>query len=166
MSPNPDDTLDLHFSRLIPVPRVEVWRAWTEPARLMPWFCPRPWQTSDCTIDLRPGGRFYTLMQSPEGQTFPNEGCYLEVVPLERLVWTNALLAGYRPAPLAQSDGASDGNAFAFSACIALADAAGGTRYSATVWHADARGRQRHAEMGFEQGWSAALDQMVAMIRA
>ena len=37
-------------------------------------------------------------MRSPEGKEFPNIGCYLEVVPNERLVWTDALLPGYRPA--------------------------------------------------------------------
>jgi uncharacterized protein YndB with AHSA1/START domain len=52
----------------------------------------------DCEIDLRPGGIFRTTMRSPEGEEFPNFGCYLEVIPNEQLIWTNALQPGYRPA--------------------------------------------------------------------
>src|SRR5665647_594881 len=91
--------LDLSFERFVDVPKEPIWRAWTQPQHLKPWFCPLPWTTIDCEIDLRPGGLFRTVMRSPEGQEFPNIGCYLEVVENERLVWTNALLPGFRPAP-------------------------------------------------------------------
>ena len=49
---------------------------------------------------------------------------------------------------------------------IELADREGGTLYTATVKHADEKGCQTHAAMGFEQGWGVALDQMVAMIQS
>jgi hypothetical protein len=55
---------------------------------------PAPWTTVDCEIDLHSGGIFRTVMRSPEGQTFPNIGRYLEVVENERLVWTNAVAPG------------------------------------------------------------------------
>lgn len=48
----------------------------------------------DCQIDLRPGGLFRVVMQSPEGEDYPNAGCYLEIVPNQRLVWTAALASG------------------------------------------------------------------------
>lgn len=159
-----DPKLDLSFTRLIDVPRALVWRAWTEPALLMPWFCPLPWKTVACDIDLRPGGLFRTTMQSPDGTEFPNAGCYLEIVAEEKLVWTNALLPGFRPS-LPSATCGSDDTSFMFTAMIELADEAGGTRYRATVLHADAAGAQKHAEMGFEAGWGAALDQLVAMIK-
>lgn len=76
----PDSRLDLQFERIIDVPKELVWKAWTSPEHLMPWFCPLPWTTIDCEIDLRPGGIFRTVMRSPEGQEFPNVGCYLEVI--------------------------------------------------------------------------------------
>ena len=94
-----DPKLDLVFERVVDVPREIVWAAWTKPEHVRVWFCPAPWSVSDCEIDLRPGGIFRTVMRSPEGKDFPNVGCYLEVVPNERLVWTDALLPGYRPSP-------------------------------------------------------------------
>ncbi len=92
-----DGHLDLVLTRYTKLPRALLWRCWTEPEHLMPWFCPLPWKTIDCEIDLRPGGIFRSTMLSPEGKEFPNTGCYLEVVKHERLVWTDALLPGYRP---------------------------------------------------------------------
>jgi len=160
----PNPKLDLTFTRVIDVPRHLVWRAWTEPQRLMPWFCPLPWKTIDCEIDLRPGGIFRTTMQSPEGNEFPGTGCYLVVEPNEKLVWTNALAPGYRPSYVPEKCGTDD-TGFMFTAMIELADEGQGTRYTATVIHADEAGCKRHAEMGFEAGWGAALDQLVAMIQ-
>ena len=157
-----DSKLDLCFTRVVDVPRPLVWRAWTEPELLKPWFCPLPWKTIDCEIDLRPGGIFRTTMQSPEGIEFPNAGCYLEVVPNEKLVWTNALLPGYRPSKPAATCGSEDAGVM-FTAMVEQADQGQGTRYTATVIHADEAGCNKHAAMGFEGGWGAALDQLVAM---
>lgn len=93
---NPE--LDLVLERVVDVPRELVWAAWTTPELLKPWFCPLPWKTVGCEIDLRAGGVFRTVMQSPEGQQFPNIGCYLEIIKNEKLVWTNALEPDFRPA--------------------------------------------------------------------
>ncbi len=159
-----DAKLDLTFQRMVDVPKERIWRAWTEPALLMPWFCPLPWKTIEAEIDLRPGGIFRTTMLSPEGQTFPNLGCYVEVIPNQKLVWTNALLPGFRPSASSPSCGDAQAD-FKFTAIIELADHAGGTRYTATVIHADEAGCSQHAAMGFEGGWGTALDQLVAMVK-
>ncbi len=160
----PNPLLDLRFSRVIDVPKALVWRAWTEPALLLPWFCPLPWKAIACDIDLRPGGVFHTTFQSPEGREFPNPGCYLEIVPNQKLVWTNALSPGFRPSLMTATCG-SDDDGFMFTAMVELADHADGTLYTATVIHADEAGAQKHAAMGFEAGWGAALDQLVAMVK-
>jgi uncharacterized protein YndB with AHSA1/START domain len=158
-------SMDLHFQRDVAVPKGLVWRAWTEPALLMQWFCPRPWQTIACEIDLRPGGVFKTTMQSPEGMQFPNSGTYLEVLPNQRLVWTNALLPGFRPVPNTPVGESAVGH-FHFTAIIELADLGEqGTRYTATVLHGDEASCKKHEAMGFETGWGIALDQMVSMIQ-
>jgi uncharacterized protein YndB with AHSA1/START domain len=156
--------LDLSFTRIVDVPKASIWRAWTEPALLPLWFCPLPWKTIAAEIDLRPGGLFSSTMQSPEGQNFPNIGCYLEIIPNQKLVWTNALLPGFRPSPASPTCGEENVD-FKFTAAIELADHPQGTVYTATVTHADEAGCKQHAAMGFEQGWGMALDQMVAMIK-
>ena len=146
--------LDLVLERVVDVPRELVWAAWTKPEHLMKWFTPAPWTTTDCEIDLRPGGIFRTTMRSPEGEEFPNIGCYLEVVPNERLVFTDALLPGYRPAE----------EPF-FTAIVMLEPHGTGTRYTAIGLHRDEAGRKKHEEMGFHEGWGKALDQLVAVVK-
>ncbi len=154
MNFKPDPKLDLVLERVIDVPRELVWAAWTKPEHVKKWFTPAPWTVADCEIDLRPGGMFRTTMRSPEGKEFPNVGCYLEVVPNERLVWTDALLPGYRPAP----------NPF-MSAVVLLKPEGKGTHYTAIAIHRDEAGRKQHEEMGFQEGWGKALDQLVALAK-
>ncbi|WP_137389443.1 SRPBCC family protein [Rhodoligotrophos defluvii] len=149
-----DPKLDLMLERDIDVPVERVWQAWTTPAQIREWFVPKPWTIASCEIDLRPGGAFNTVMRSPEGEEFPNMGCYLEVVPNERLIWTDTLLAGYRPAP----------KPF-FTAALLLAPNGSGTRYTAIAMHGEEAARQRHEDMGFHDGWGTVLDQLVAFIK-
>ena len=161
--PNPE--LDLTFERVVDVPRELLWQAWTTPELLMPWFCPLPWKTVACEIDLRPGGRFHTVMQSPEGQKFPNDGCYLEIINNEKLVWTNALEPGFRPAKQPEASLGHECAEFLMTATIALEPHANGTKYTALVQHADKQARVKHEKMGFYEGWGTCLDQLVAIIK-
>ena len=148
------DDRDLVLTRLLQAPRAAVWRCWTEPALLGQWFAPRPWTTPEVSLDLRPGGASRFVMRSPEGQDFPNEGVYLEVVPERRLVFTDGYTAGWRPAE----------KPF-FTAVVELADEAGGTRYTATARHWTAEARDEHARMGFHEGWGQCADQLEALAR-
>lgn len=155
MSVKINPALDLILDRTIDVPVELVWKAWTEPEHLMPWFCPVPWKTIECEIDLRPGGRFMTVMQSPEGERFPSTGCYLEVVKHEKLVWTGSLGEDFRPNPVEQ-------NVPVFTAILRFERKGNGTRYYVHAMHATPEGRDAHEKMGFTEGWGIALDQLVA----
>lgn len=155
-----DPDLDLVLERVIDVPVQLVWKAWTEPEHLKVWFTPAPWKTVGCEIDLRPGGAFKTVMESPDGKRFPNEGCYLEVVPNAKLVWTSTLQGGYRPVKLAAQDG-HECEELAMTAYLLLEAQGKRTKYTAVALHADPASRKRHADMGFADGWGAALDQLV-----
>lgn len=158
-----DAAFELHFQRDIPIAPSAAWQGWTDPDTLMQWFCPRPWKVVACDIDLRPGGVFATVMQSPEGQRMPPmRGCYLVVEHERRLVWTNALGPDFRPNVLPAPGFGPD---FFFTAEIRFDPLpGGGTRYEARVWHPDEGARAAHAAMGFEQGWGIALDQLVELM--
>jgi uncharacterized protein YndB with AHSA1/START domain len=143
---------DLAISRLLRSPRAALWRAWTDPAELKEWWCPKPWTTEVRAFDLRPGGDFHTFMRGPDGGTSDNPGCFVEIVREERIVFTSMLVGGFRPAtpwmPL--------------TAVITMADEDGGTRYTATVMHPDAETKKRHEDMGFHEGWNMCIDQLDA----
>ena len=148
-----DSKLDLEISRLLRAPRALVWKAWTDPAHLKEWWCPKPWTTEVRAFDLRPGGAFYTFMRGPDGGTSDNPGVFLEIVPQSRIVFTTALVAGWRPA---------DAPWLPLTAIITLADEGTGTRYSATVLHKDAATRDEHERMGFFDGWGTCIEQLDA----
>ncbi len=81
---------DLVLTRIINAPREKVFKAWTDPELIKQWFAPKPWTTPVAETDVRVGGSNLIVMRSPDGKDFPNRGVYLEVVPTERVVFTNA----------------------------------------------------------------------------
>jgi uncharacterized protein YndB with AHSA1/START domain len=152
---NVDPKLDLVLERVVDVAPERVWEAWTQPEKLKRWFTPAPWKTVECEMDLRPGGKFRTVMNGPAGEVVDSTGCFLEVVPGRRLVFTDALGPGYRPSA----------QPFMTAIVTIESDGAGGTRYTAMARHRDEASRKSHEEMGFYNGWGAALDQLVAMVK-
>lgn len=146
--------LDLEITREIDAPPALIWKAWTEPELLVRWWAPRPIETKVLDMDVRPGGAFNTVMYDPEGNEYPCGGCYLEVIENQRLAWTDALEAGFRPSK----------EPF-FTAILTLADLGGGrTLYTARAVHGTEENRIKHEEMGFFDGWGTALNQLVALL--
>jgi len=159
-TPAHDQGLDLVLERIVDVPPEWLFKAWTTPEHLMPWFCPRPYRTVACRIDLHPGGEFFAQMVDPQGHKLPAvPGCILEVVPHRKLVWTSALGPGYRPL---QSSAAP----WFFTAVITFEPhGEGGCKYTARAMHSTAEDAQSHEAMGFSQGWGVVLDQLVEYVK-
>jgi uncharacterized protein YndB with AHSA1/START domain len=149
-----DPALDLVLERVVDVPRTLVWQAWTRAEHVKKWFAPAPWTIAECEIDLRPGGVFRTVMRSPEGESFPGAGCILDVVENERLVWTDALGPGWRPAE----------SPF-MTVVVTFEDRGAGTRYTARAMHRSPDDRKKHEEMGFVDGFGKCFDQLLALVR-
>ncbi len=146
---------DLVLQRTLQAPRMAIWRCWTEPKLMEHWFCPKPWYVTDVKTDLRAGGASSMTMRGPNGEVFPNNGLYLEVIPGERLVFTDAFTSAWIPS----------GKAFMVAEVI-MADApGGGTHYKAVARHWNAQDRAEHEKMGFHQGWGIAADQLEALAK-
>ncbi len=147
--------LILSVKRLLPAPRETVWRCWTEIDLLKQWFVPKPWKLAEAELDVRPGGRFNTVMEGPEGERMESPGCLLEVVPEKRLVFTDAFAEGFIPQPRHFMTGFVD-----------LSDTdTGSTQMIWSARHPDEETMKQHLEMGFEQGWNAAVDQLVDLLK-
>ena len=144
---------ELVLERIFDAPPEQVFRAWTDPTRLPKWFVPKPMTLPACEIDPRQGGVFRTVMRAPDGQEFDNTGVFLDVVPNRRLVFTDALIPGWKP---------SD-RAF-MVASVELEDLGGKTRYTARAMHWSAEDREAHEKMGFHEGWGQCADQLAALL--
>ncbi|MEV0646276.1 SRPBCC domain-containing protein [Phytomonospora sp. NPDC050363] len=147
---NPE--LDLTIERVIRAPRAKVWNAWTKPENLGRWWLPAPTICRVERLEPRPGGAFVTSM-SDDGAKFTDhlDACFLVVEELERIVFTNAVDSGLRPAA---------GLPFTMTADIALLDHPDGTDYRVVVRHADPATRAVHEEMGFAEGWGTVTAQL------
>jgi uncharacterized protein YndB with AHSA1/START domain len=146
---------DLTISRFIAAPRAAVWRAWSEPKHFEQWWIPAPMQCKVVKMDLRPGGGFETLMREGDGATGemwqPHvEGCFLDVVPEQRLSFTTVLTEGWRPfEPW-----------LALTAIMTLTAEGTGTRYTSRVLHKTEADSKKHEELGFFDGWGTVIDQL------
>ena len=141
------DELELSTTRIIDAPREIVWRAWTE--RLEEWFAPRPWKTRVVEQEFRPGGRSAVVMTGRNGETSEGDGVFLEVTPNERIVFTDAFKAGWRP-----------NGPFMVGICTFEDEGEGKTRYTVAARHWTQEAMEQHQEMGFEQGWKQVADQL------
>lgn len=114
---------------------------------------PKAWgRVSRAELDLRPGGVISIDIAGPDGQDFPNLGCILEVVPMERLVWTSMLFPGYRPAVF---------DDIPITAIMTMESVGTGTRYVFTALHRDEADFENNKNSGWQQGTEIAVDQFV-----
>jgi len=150
--------LDFAIERFIDAPTRLVWDALTKPEHIKEWYMPRAWgRVSRTELDARPGGIFRIDIALPNGQEVPNLGCVLEVVPMERLVWTAMLFPGYRPAVF---------DDIPITAIMTMEQEGSGTRYVFTALHRNEADLQANKASGFYQGTEIAIDQFVEHVMA
>jgi uncharacterized protein YndB with AHSA1/START domain len=82
---------ELVYRRVFRAPRELVWRCLTEPAELARFWGPAGMATplDGIVVELRPGGRFETLMLGAHG-SHRMIATFTEVVPPERLAWVES----------------------------------------------------------------------------
>jgi len=81
---------DLVIVRVFDAPRALVWAAWTDPKHFARWWGPEGFTAPSCTMDVRVGGTFLWCMRSDKGEEYWNTGVYREIVPQERIVYTDS----------------------------------------------------------------------------
>lgn len=145
---------ELKLTRLIDAPREKLFRCWTDPTLIPLWFCPPPWSVSHVENDVRAGGSSLIVMKGPNGEEMPNTGVYLEVIPNEKLVFTDAYTKAWEPSAKPFMTGV-----------LTFEDEGGKTRYTARLLHWTAEDKAQHEAMGFEQGWGISTDQLEALAK-
>lgn len=141
---------ELVLTRILNAPREKIYRCWTDPKILPLWFAPKPWTTPKVEIDVRPGGSSLFVMAGPDGTEFPNRGVYLDVVPNERLVFTDAFVSAWEPSE----------KPFMTGILTFEDDGPGKTKYTARALHWSVEDREAHEKMGFHEGWGQCADQL------
>lgn len=146
-----DTDCDLVLTRDLNAPRSVIYTCWTDPAHLPHWFVPKPNRVTHCELDVRAGGACNTTFEV-EGNIIENNGVFLEVIPNEKLVFTDSYTAGWKPNP----------DPF-MTAILTFEDLGQArTRYTAVARHRTAESAAQHKAMGFFEGWGIVADQLEA----
>lgn len=153
----PDDIAsEVLITRLLDAPRELVFRCWTEPEHAARWWLPPGFSATACEIDLRVGGRFYIGMRSPQGEDYPCEGIYEEILPPERLVYRgmdddrHACGSGLPPRG---------------RVTVLFGGQGGQTRLSIHARFSSPQARAAAMAMGFDSSWQGALAGFAAYLR-
>lgn len=146
----PSNDRELVLALLIDAPREAVYDAWTKPELLRQWFSPAPWTTPAAELDVRAGGTNRIVMRDENGNDFPTTGIYLEVVPNEKIVFTDSYTGDWQPSE----------KPF-FTGVLTFEDAGDGrTRYVARARHWTKEAAEEHEKMGFHAGWGICATQL------
>ncbi len=146
----PQPPFELAIERYIDAPPAAIYSMFTD--KLEEWWCPKPWSTEVIEHDLRAGGRSALIMRGPQGEEHRMEGVFLEVIPNQRVVFTDAFRAGWLPQK-------------PFMVGFFELTAEGrGTRYRAGARHWDEATYLQHQQMGFTDGWTKVAAQLAALV--
>ncbi len=144
----------IEVSRTFEAPLELLWKAWTEPEHFMKWYGPKGFTTPTCEIDLRVGGLHLWSMLSPDGNQMYSTGSYLEIVPMERLVYSDAYSdseGNVMPPPM-------EGMPASMDVTVTFVHADGKT--TVTISHVGHGAGADQAGMG----WTQALEKLAAVL--
>ena len=68
-----------------------IWKMWTQPEHFKKWYGPKGFTVPVAEMDVRVGGKRLICMASPDGSMrMWTTGEYLEIIPHQRLVYTDS----------------------------------------------------------------------------
>jgi len=143
---------EITITRVFNAPRALVFKAWTDAKLLAQWWGPKGFTNPVCEIDARVGGALRIHMRAPDGAIYPMKGEIRELVPPERLAFTNVaidetgnhIIEGFTTVTFADEDGRTKMTLH--------------TRGSAVVEKAIAY------LQGMEMGWTMSIDKLAALL--
>jgi uncharacterized protein YndB with AHSA1/START domain len=143
---------EITITRVFDAPRALVFKAWTDAGMLAQWWGPKGFTNPVCEIDARVGGAIRIHMRSPDGGIYPMKGEIREMVPPERLVFTNLAV-----------DAA--GNAMtAGLTTVTFAEEGGKTKLTLHTRGSALVEKAIPYLQGMEYGWTQSIDKLEAML--
>jgi uncharacterized protein YndB with AHSA1/START domain len=149
LAPDQSHANHLRIERALPAPRRIVYRAFTEPARMMRWFGPHGFVATFAELDVRVGGAWRGGMRGPDGKELIASGVYHEVVSDQRLVFSYAW----------EQDGV---RGFETRCTLELRDEAQGTRLTFEQGPFETPA----AAVGHRGGWGEAFEKLAQVVQS
>jgi len=135
-----------------------IWQMWTDPEQFKQWYGPQGFTVPVADMDMRVGGKRLICMASPDGSMkMWTTGEYTEIVPNERLVYTESMADENGNVVSPSAMGMPDGYPATTEITVLLEDLGGRTKMVMT--HAGVP-----ASSGAGGGWEQAFDKLVEHI--
>jgi len=151
-STSPTD-LELTVSRVINASVARVWRAWTDPAEVAKWWGPYGFKSDSSARDFKVGGTWRHTMVGPDGKEYLNLARFEEIVPQERIVFTNG-------------GGDNDGAGVHFRSTVTFKDLGGRTEITMRLVFDTAAMREVAAvKYGAIEGGRQTLSRLAALVQ-
>lgn len=143
---------EITITRVFDAPRALVFKAWTDPAIIAQWWGPKGFTNPRCEFEAKAGGAIRIDMRAPDGAVYPMGGEVREIVPPERLVFTNNALddAGK---PIIQG-----------LTTVTFTEEGGKTRLTLQTRGAAVAEIAVKYLQGMEMGWTMSIDKLEALL--
>lgn len=132
-------------------PLENVWRAWTESDLLDQWWAPRPWRAETKTIDFREGGHWVYAMVGPDDSKQWCRVDYFKIAPNQFFEGTDYFL---------HENGTRNNELPGMHWHVQFNESGSGTEVKVLITFDSEEDLQRIVEMGFEVGFTAALENL------
>lgn len=134
----PSET-EIRFTRFFNRSRHLLFEAWTRPEHVRQWWGCDGSSISLCEIDLRVGGLWKLVIRMPDGSEHPFHGAYREIVPGERLVYSECYDVPQVGSP-------------EWLTTVSFEEVEGKTLLTHTIRHSSREVRDAHLQAGMEAG--------------
>ncbi len=140
--------------RIFEAPVDLIWQMWTQPEHFKKWYGPKGFTVPVADMDMRVGGKRLVCMASPDGSMkMWTTGEYTEIVPNERLVYTESPADENGNVVSPSAMGMPDGYPATTEVTVLLEDLGGRTKMVMT--HAGVP-----SDSGANTGWEQAFDKL------
>jgi len=152
---------DVIITRIFDAPRELVWKAWTDPKHFKRWWGPKDFTSPYCKIDFRVGGKYLNCMRSPEGKDYWSTGIYKEIIPLERIAYTDSFSDAEGNVVSATHYGMSADFPLVTLVTVTFEDYGGKTKM--TLSHVDLPAGEMSEQTG--AGWNESFDKLAESLK-
>jgi len=146
----------LHVEREFNGAIEKVWRAWTESELLEQWWAPLPYKAVTKKMDFREGGYWHYYMLGPDGSKFWCMAHYCEIDPLKRFTCDDEFC---------DEEGKKNNELPGMLWDVRFSPTKGGTKVDVKVSFASQADMEKIVEMGFEEGFSAAHENLDELLK-
>ncbi|PSR54519.1 ATPase [Adhaeribacter arboris] len=138
----------LKVVREFAAPLEQVWKAWTESNLLDLWWAPKPWKAKTKSMDFREGGFWLYCMEGPDGTQSWARADFQTIVPQKSFTAVDSFCDenGNKNADFPSMHWKNEFNSIS-----------SGTKVEIEISFTDEADMTKILEMGFEEGFTAAL---------